>query len=148
MDEQNTQADTKVIELEKPARQVTIRRYRALEGWDMRAAAIAYSMTDVTLPENRVASNAFTLEVLSAATVDGKPLDNAKAVDETLKGWQEIKFLFNEILAFNDIDAEVRNYATKEIHAAGVKMAVAMASQFETMATLGAIVAAGKKEGE
>ncbi|MBC8640173.1 hypothetical protein IAG25_25410 [Caballeronia sp. EK] len=138
--EEQANFDTKVIELENPARRVEIARWSALQGWDMRAAAIDYAVTDV-----RDRKMDFTMEVLRDATVDGKPLDSREAVDALLVRWQDLKRVFDEVLAFNDVDIEVKEYVSAEVSAMGVKMAIAMGMHFEQMAVLGKIAAEGDK---
>ena len=63
--------------------------------------------------------------------MDGKPISSAKAVDDVLSHWLNIKAVFNEVLAFNGIDIAMKEYAAEMWEEAGEKMATAFIAQAE-----------------
>jgi len=101
-----------------PIREVTIRKFKAFEGWMMRAEAIKYLKSD---DADFIAQ--FTINTLSTATVDGKHLANAKAVDEMLSHWRNVKVVFEEVLTFNGIDTAMEEYAAEMWDVAGERFA-------------------------
>ncbi|WP_250512364.1 hypothetical protein [Caballeronia sp. INDeC2] len=75
----------------------------------------------------------FRLAVLSTATVDGKPLNTPQAINAAFRHWAQARFVFDEILAFNQIDQEQREFANKSWDAAGARVANAFAMHTENM---------------
>lgn len=122
---------TKVIETDPkygPVREVMIRRFAAFEGWTAKAAAIDYAKSD-----SEQFRTTFTLNVLSTATVDGRPLGNVQAVNDALGHWRNIELIFNAILEFNEIDTALSDEVAREWIMAGSKMANAFAFQMDKL---------------
>ncbi|MDR5757648.1 hypothetical protein [Caballeronia sp. LZ035] len=111
-----------------PVVSVTIRRFSAFEGWEAAAAAIDYMTEDDEAKRTR-----FRLNILSTATVNGQPLNSPAAINEAFKHWASAKYVFDQVLAFNEIDQVQREFANKSWDAAGARVAMAFAAHTESM---------------
>jgi hypothetical protein len=116
------------IETGNGKRDIEVRKFAAMDGWDIQAKFIEFATSS-----DRETRRAFTLEVLSYATVhhnDSKlPLTTDALIDNHLGSWENVKKVFEEVLMANGIDpkthADNPNYWQK----AGAEMAVAFIAE-------------------
>ncbi|RZF31326.1 hypothetical protein EVC45_02415 [Paraburkholderia sp. UYCP14C] len=121
----NQPNNTITVQTSSGERTVTLHTFPAMTGFELnRRYRVDYKQAS-----NSAERTGYALDVLAHAEVNGQRLDTEKAINAALESWKNVESVFYAVLAFNEVDLELREEKAAFFEHAGKELATTFVSE-------------------